>query len=158
MRFAFLVAGGVAAGALSVGGVRTLVPPNAQMFQAVRALGGDMADFKLGDIDPLKAYEDVKRQITSGNLGGSLNLGSGPQVTFSKLGDAVGRQQDAARRWDRCGARSRPQSTARFSKAIAGWKTCRPIPAIRRLGTACRRIRAGLDQPESRVGWASALP
>src|ERR1700722_11730353 len=52
MRFAFLVAGGVAAGALAVGGVRTLVPPNAQMFQAVRALGGDMAGFKLGDIDP----------------------------------------------------------------------------------------------------------
>jgi hypothetical protein len=87
MRFAFLVAGGVAAGALSVGGVRTLVPPNAQMFQAVRALGGNMADFKLGDIDPLKAYEDVKRQITSGNLSGSLNLGSGPQVKFSKLGE-----------------------------------------------------------------------
>ena len=86
MRFAFLVAGGVAAGALSVGGARTLVPPNAQMFQAVRALGGDMADFKLGDIDPLKAYEDVKRQITSGNLSSSLNLGSGPQVAFPKLG------------------------------------------------------------------------
>lgn len=80
MRFAFLVAGGVAAGALSVGGVRTLVPPNAQMFQAVRALGGNMADFRLGDIDPLKAYEDVKRQITSGNLSGSLSLGSGPQA------------------------------------------------------------------------------
>jgi hypothetical protein len=86
MRFAFLVAGGVAAGALSVGGVRTLVPPNAQMFQAVRALGGNMADFKLGDIDPLKAYEDVRRQITSGNLSGSLNLGSAPQITFSKPG------------------------------------------------------------------------
>ena len=87
MRFAFLVAGGVAAGALSVGGVRTLVPPNAQMSQAVRALGGDMADFKLGDIDPLKAYEDVKRQITSGNFSSSLNLGSAPPITFSKLGD-----------------------------------------------------------------------
>src|ERR1700726_3677816 len=87
MRFAILVVGGVAAGAVSVGGVRTMVPSNAPMFQAVRALGGDMADFKLGDINPLKAYEDVKRQITSGNLSGSLNLGSAPQITFSKLGD-----------------------------------------------------------------------
>jgi hypothetical protein len=87
MRFAVLIAGGVAAGALSVGGVRTMVPPNAQMFQAVRALGGDMADFKIADINPLKAYEDVKRQISSGNLGASLNLGSAPHVTFPRLGD-----------------------------------------------------------------------
>ena len=49
-----------------------------------------MADFKISDINPLKAYEDVKRQITSGNLASSLNLGSGPSFTkldFPKIGD-----------------------------------------------------------------------
>ena len=83
MRFAILVVGGVAAGAVSVGGVRTMVPSNAPMFQAVRALGGDTTSFKLGDINPLKAYEDVKRQITSGNIAGSLNLGSAKTPSFS---------------------------------------------------------------------------
>jgi len=92
MRFVILVVGGVAAGAASVGAVRTMVPSNAPMFQAVRALGGDMANFKLEDINPLKAYEDVKRQITSGNLGGSINFGSGTpfsttSVSFPKIGD-----------------------------------------------------------------------
>ena len=85
MRFAILVVGGVATGALSTGALQTMVPQNAQMFQAVRALGGNLADFKISEINPLKAYEDVKRQITSGNLGGSLNLGSAP--SFPKIGD-----------------------------------------------------------------------
>jgi len=48
MRFAILVAGGVATGALSVGAVQTMVPQNSQMFQAVRALGGDPAKFRIG--------------------------------------------------------------------------------------------------------------
>jgi hypothetical protein len=88
MRLAILVAGGLATGALSVGAVRTLVPPNAQMFQAVRALGGDAASVRIGDINPRKAYEDVKRQIASGNLGGSLNFGSATPVSaFRKVGD-----------------------------------------------------------------------
>jgi hypothetical protein len=95
MRLVILVAGGLAAGALSVGAARTMAPQSSpmlqssQMFQAVRALGGNLADFKITDINPLKAYENVKRQITSGNLGGSLNLGSGtPVVTsFPKIGD-----------------------------------------------------------------------
>jgi hypothetical protein len=88
MRFAILVIGGVATGAASVVAVRTMVPSNAPMFQAVRALGGDLANFKFADINPLKAYEDVKRQITSGNFGGSLNLGSStPAVSFPKVGD-----------------------------------------------------------------------
>ena len=52
MRLAILIVGGLAIGAISVGGVRTFVPPNAQMFQAVRALGGDPASVRIGDIDP----------------------------------------------------------------------------------------------------------
>jgi len=88
MRFAILVAGGVATGALSMGAVQTMVPQNFQMFQAVRALGGDPASFKIGDINPLKAYQDVKRQITSGRLGGSIDFGSAtPMSSFPKVGD-----------------------------------------------------------------------
>jgi hypothetical protein len=87
MRMAILIVGGLATGAVSVGAVRTFVPPNAQMFQAVRALGGDPAGVKIGSIDPREAYEDVKRQITSGNPG-SINLPSATPVTaFPKVGD-----------------------------------------------------------------------
>ena len=83
MRFLVLVVGGVAVGALSVGGVRTMVPQNSQIFQAVQsqmaqavhALGGRVSSVKLRDISPVKAYDEVKRQITSGNIGNSLNLG-----------------------------------------------------------------------------------
>jgi hypothetical protein len=124
MRFAFLVAGGVAAGALSVGGVRTLAPPNAQMFQAVRALGGDMADFRLGDIDPLRAYEEVKRRITSGNLSGSLNLGSGPQVHgFGELsvGNKVRLDEGAMRRAFAAGINSQIQQGNRRMEDMSAY-------------------------------------
>jgi hypothetical protein len=88
MRLAILIVGGLATGALTVGAGRTLVPPNAQMFQAVRALGGDPASIRIGDINPVKAYEDVKRQITSGNFGRSVNFGSAPPVSgFPRVGD-----------------------------------------------------------------------
>jgi hypothetical protein len=93
MRFVVLVVGGAAIGALSVGGVRTMVPQNAQIFQAVQsqmsravhALGGDMS--KLGDINinPLKAYEDVRHQIASSNFGSPINFGSMKPVSFPKV-------------------------------------------------------------------------
>ncbi len=84
MRFAVLVVGAVALGAASVGAVRVFVPQNSQMFGAVRALGGDVTNIKLADINPLKAYETVKREITSGDIGNSLNLGpSNPVPAFS---------------------------------------------------------------------------
>ena len=68
MRFIVLVAGAAATGALSVSAVQTMIPQMAQSFQAVRALAGDLRDFKLSEINPLnKAYEEVVRQITSGN-------------------------------------------------------------------------------------------
>ena len=67
MRFVILVAGAAATGALSVSAIQTFVPQTAQTFQAVRALGGDLRDFKLSDINPVRAYEEVVRQITSGN-------------------------------------------------------------------------------------------
>jgi hypothetical protein len=88
MRLAILIVGGLAAGALMAGGGRSLVPPNAQMLQAVRALGGDPARIRIGDINPVKAYEDVKRQIASGNFGGSINFGSASPVSaLPKVGD-----------------------------------------------------------------------
>ena len=67
MRFVILVAGAAATGALSVSAIQTFVPQTAQTFQAVQALGGDVRDFKLSDINPVRAYEEVVRQITSGN-------------------------------------------------------------------------------------------
>jgi hypothetical protein len=98
MRFLVLVVGGAAVGALSVGGVRTMVPPNSQMFQAVQsqmaqavhALGSDMSRLELGklgdiNINPLKAYEDVRHQIASGNFGSPIELGSMKPVSFSKI-------------------------------------------------------------------------
>ena len=88
MRFAIiLLVGGSATGALSVGAVHMMVQPNAQMVQAVRALGGDMANFKITDIDPLKAYEDVKAQITSGHPAAPINFGSATPLSYPKLGD-----------------------------------------------------------------------
>ncbi len=75
MRFAVLVVGAVALGAMSVGTVRVFAPQNGQMFASVRALGGNVSSIKLADVNPLKAYETVKREITSGNIGNSLNLG-----------------------------------------------------------------------------------
>ena len=147
MRLAILVAGGLAAGALSVGAARTMAPQNSpmfqnsQMFQAVRALGGNLADFKIADINPLKAYENVKRQITSGNLGGSFNLGSGtPVVTsFPKVGDlSLGNKMhfdDAAmKRAMAAGINSSVQQSIRRSQDIsaygrnpAGWHGAPPF-------------------------------
>src|SRR5215471_18342419 len=67
MRFVILVASAAATSALSVSAIQTMIPQTAQTFQAVRALGGDLTDFKLSEINPVKAYEEVVRQITYGN-------------------------------------------------------------------------------------------
>jgi hypothetical protein len=69
MRLVILIIGGVAVGAGSVTGMRTILPhTGGSMADAVRALGGNPGTLRLGDINinPLRAYEDVKRQITSG--------------------------------------------------------------------------------------------
>jgi hypothetical protein len=80
MRFVLLVVGATATGALSAAGIQTMFPQTQQTFAAVTALGGNVADFKLGDINPLKAYEDVKRRITSGDPG--FSLPTSPQIGF----------------------------------------------------------------------------
>src|SRR5215472_9678298 len=84
MRFVVLLVGGVAAGALAVGAERTMVPQNGQMFEAVRALGGNVANIKLADLNPRKAYDDVVRKVTSGSLSNSFNFGtSAPAIPSS---------------------------------------------------------------------------
>ena len=87
MRFAILVIGAVAIGAGSVTGIRTIVPPGASMADAVRALGGNPGSIKLGSInvDPRKAYEDVKRQITSGHATTPFPVSSPVTTTFTRL-------------------------------------------------------------------------
>jgi hypothetical protein len=85
MRVVVLIVGGVAAGALSGGALQTFAPPNSQMLTAVRALGGEIGDIKIADINPLKAYEEVRRRIASGDIGRSLNLRSAPVPSASGL-------------------------------------------------------------------------
>jgi hypothetical protein len=87
MRFALLVVGAMALGAGSVTGMRTILPQSTSMADAVRALGGNPAGIKLGDIniDPRKAYEDVKRQITSGQATTPFPVSSPPTTSFTKL-------------------------------------------------------------------------
>jgi hypothetical protein len=93
MRFVLLVVGGAAIGALSVGGVRTMVPQNSpmlqavqsQMSQAVHALGGDMSGLGDININPLKAYEDVRHQIASSNFGAPIDFGSMKPISFPKV-------------------------------------------------------------------------
>jgi hypothetical protein len=87
MRLVILLVGGVAAGAASMGAVRTMVPENSQMFQAVHALGGNLSGFKIDDVNPLKAYERVRHEIASGNPGGSINFGSAKPIGFGNVGN-----------------------------------------------------------------------
>jgi hypothetical protein len=83
MRFVLLVVGATATGALSAAGIQTMFPQTKQTFDAVTALGGNVADFKLGDINPLKAYEDVKRRITSGQP--AISFPTSPPMTVNPI-------------------------------------------------------------------------
>lgn len=126
MRLAILLVGGAAAGALSVGAVRTTVPSNAPMFQAVRALGGDLSNFKIDDINPLKAYERVRHEIASGNLGGSINFGSAKPITFTKFGNLsldnkIHIDEGAIRRAIGADINSRVQQDIRRSQDLAAY-------------------------------------
>jgi hypothetical protein len=76
MRFVLLVVGATAVGGLSGVGIQKMFPQTQQTFAAVTALGGNVADFKLGEINPVKAYEEVKRQITSGQPSVSFPISS----------------------------------------------------------------------------------
>jgi hypothetical protein len=66
MRLVIFVTAVSATGALSASAMQTMFPQTEQTFAAVRALGGDPRDFKIPEINPVKAYWEVVRQITSG--------------------------------------------------------------------------------------------
>ena len=71
MRFALCVVGTMAAGGWGAGATHGLVPWPGQMLQAVTALGGDagkgdLAKLGIIDVNPLKTYNNVMRQVTSG--------------------------------------------------------------------------------------------
>ena len=83
MRFVLLVVGATAVGAAGGGGIQVMFPQTKQMFAAVTALGGNPADVKVGEINPVKAYEDVRRQITSGQP--SVTFPQAPTYNFSPL-------------------------------------------------------------------------
>jgi len=89
MRLVILIIGGVAIGAGAVTGVRTILPHGGSMADAVRALGGNPGSVKLGDINinPLKAYEDVRRQITSGQATAPFPVSSPPVTSFTNIGN-----------------------------------------------------------------------
>lgn len=83
MRFVILVAGATAMGGLSGVGIQKMFPQTQQTFAAVTALGGNVADFKLGEINPVRVYEEVKRQITSGQPAASFPISAPtPAYTF----------------------------------------------------------------------------
>jgi hypothetical protein len=137
MRFVILVVGATASGALSVGAVRNMIPPQARMFQAVRALGGNLADIKIADINPLKAYDEVKRKITAGDFS-ARDFPTAP-VQWPKIGDvAVGGNfqfdQAAAQRGIAAGIVSRTQQDLRhmedlrnYGRNPAGWHGAPPF-------------------------------
>jgi hypothetical protein len=127
MRFAFLIVGGFAVGAASVGGARTMLPPTASMFDAVRALGGNPADVKIGEINPLKAYEDVARQLTSTDFRAPFDLGtpvpatSAPKFGKLSLSNGLHIDQAAMKRAMAAGASAQIQQNFRRSQDIAAY-------------------------------------
>src|SRR5215470_14659511 len=81
MRFVVLVIAATGTGALSAGAIQTMFPETKHTFDAVWALGGNPSgiQFQLSDLNPVKAYEDVKRKLQSHDYGAPLNIGSSPK-------------------------------------------------------------------------------
>jgi len=70
MRFFLMVIIAAATGAGSITAMQTLVPANASMREAVEALGGVWADFRLADYNPVTAYRKVVAEISKPNNAG----------------------------------------------------------------------------------------
>jgi hypothetical protein len=72
MRTLLFAAVAAATGAGGVTVMQTMVPGNASMMEAVRALGGDPSKFRISDINinPAQAYRDVMKKVTSGDTTG----------------------------------------------------------------------------------------
>jgi hypothetical protein len=73
MRILLFAAVAAATGAGGMTVMQTMVPGNASMMQAVRALGGDPAKFRISDINinPAQAYRDVMKKVTLGDTTGA---------------------------------------------------------------------------------------
>jgi hypothetical protein len=91
MRFVILVIAAAGTGALSAGAIQTMFPQTAHTFDAVWApgSGSSRVQFQLSDLNPVKAWEDFKRKLTSGDYGAPINLGSSspkfPSVSLGQL-------------------------------------------------------------------------
>ena len=67
MRLALIAISTLLTGGGAVGMNVGVIPGPNQMFQAVRALGGDPAQLKNVEINPIRTvYDNVMRQVTSG--------------------------------------------------------------------------------------------
>src|SRR5215470_10870367 len=102
MRFLVLVIVAAGTGALSMTALQTWIPSNAPMFEAVRALGGSTAGFRLADINPVKAYHDAIRKVTMPVLKTyNFKMEPGVQRAISsgfnaRIGQDIRRAQDIA--------------------------------------------------------------
>jgi len=77
MRLLIMLVAATATGALSASAIQTVFP---QTAQAVVALGGDLKNFKISEINPVQAYRDVMAKITSGQSDW-MSQGSGSRWT-----------------------------------------------------------------------------
>jgi hypothetical protein len=85
MRFVILVLAMTGVGAAAGLSLQATYPQSTQMFAAVRALGGDRGQARVPDVNPVKAYEDVRRKITSPEPGAFPKLGSPPSISVAPM-------------------------------------------------------------------------
>jgi hypothetical protein len=85
MRFALMIAGAIAAGAVIGEGI--MVAQTGQTFHAVAALSADLKDFKISDINPItRIYQQVMAKVVSGRPGVTLpQAAAWPHITPPNL-------------------------------------------------------------------------
>jgi hypothetical protein len=86
MRFLLMIIIAAATGAVSMTAMQTFVPTNASMREAVNALGGAWAGFRIADYNPLTAYERVRAEITKPSNAGIPNFGTTPIPSIKVTG------------------------------------------------------------------------
>jgi hypothetical protein len=98
----------------------------------MRALGADAAQFRLSNLNPIRAvYDDVMQKITSGEPSRSLNLRSSPPITIGgpiQLPKPVVIDQEAIKRAIAAGTAARiqqdyqrTQSMIQYGRNPMGW-------------------------------------
>ena len=80
MRFIIVIVGCAGTGALSMGTIQQFFPQTAQTFQAITALGGNPANFKISinGLNIRSVYDDVVKKVTSGEIDSSFNFATSP--------------------------------------------------------------------------------